>query len=104
MVMSIGNPNQVTGEIDPDVLIPVPLRELTAAFSVVARARNMVGGSDQALANGIADGLTGIGRADDDTHLPATNTTAEAPKIGDADTARDYLDVLLERLRTRRPA
>lgn len=102
--MSIGNPGQVPGEIDPDVLVPVPLRELTAAFSIVALVRNMVGGSDGPLAEGVARGLTGIGRVSADTHLPATDVTAEAPRIDDRETAHEYLSVLLERLRNRRPA
>jgi hypothetical protein len=96
--MSIGNEGRVPGEINPDEPTFLPLREVIAAASVVARIRDLLGGPDRDVADAIALKLTNVGAPGGDWYLPARGKIPEAPTVVDADTARDYLDALYKHL------
>lgn len=96
--MSIGDADRVPGEINPDEPTFLPLRDVIAAASVVARIRNLLGGPDRDLAEAIALKLANLGSPSSDWHLPARGKIPEAPTVVDVDTARDYLDALYKHL------
>lgn len=81
-----------------DEPVVLPLRELSAAFAVLASLDNLL--LDPAVAPAFLKELTlrSIGLPGKDTELSKTDRFAAAPPITDADTARVYILELRDRL------
>lgn len=101
--MSIGHPDHIPGEISPDEPVVLPLREVIAAASVVARIRDLLLGADAEVGAAIAQKLTNLGAPASDNHLPAKGKIPATPQVLNGDSAWEYLDALYKNLVESKP-
>lgn len=71
------------------------MNEVLAIHAILARLERALIDDDD-----LADRFVGLGGSGSVTHLPATADCAEAPRVDDADTAREYLQTVQRRLKT----